>query len=61
MTKSATGGHGHVIYMGNLGGVLFVKILQKAAQRPTKVNFIHINKHVGEMVIMNDVEWPVFL
>ncbi len=34
-----TGDHGHMICIGNLGGVFLVKILQKATQRPTKVNF----------------------
>ncbi len=40
-----TGGHSHVICMDNLWGViLLMKILQKAAQRPTQVFFLHINK-----------------
>ncbi len=55
-------GHGHVICMGNLGGGEFFlkKILQNVRQRPTKVHFFHINKYVGEIVIMNDLEWPMF-
>ncbi len=39
MTKSATGGHGHVICMGDLGEIFLTKILQKVAQRTTKVHF----------------------
>ncbi len=31
-------------------------ILQKATQRPTK---FHIFLQMGEMVIMNDLEWPM--
>ncbi len=42
------------------GGIFFYhEILQKATQEPTKVSFFHINKKVGEMVILNDLEWPV--
>ncbi len=33
-----------------------MKILQKAAQRPAKVNIFDISKYVEEMVIMNDLE-----
>ncbi len=38
---------------------ILMKILQKAAQRPIKVHFFHINKYVGEMVIMNDLGWQM--
>ncbi len=48
--KLPTGCQGHVICMGNLGGVFFSR---KA------VHFFHINKLVREMVIMNDLEWPM--
>ncbi len=43
--------------MGDLGGggVFLKKILQKAAQRSTKVHIFLINYYVGEM-IMNDLE-----
>ncbi len=34
-----TGGHGHVMYMGDMGESFLTKILQKATQIPTKVQF----------------------
>ncbi len=51
------GGHGHVICMGNLGGVYSQ---ENTPEGPTKVHFFHINKYLGEMVIMNDLEWIMF-
>ncbi len=35
------------------------KILQKAAQNPTKVRLFHKKKQVGEIMIMNDIEWSM--
>ncbi len=51
-----TGGHGHVICMGNLGDILFHANTTEGCTETTKVHFFHINKQVGEMVIMNDLE-----
>ncbi len=39
------------------GDFFLKKILQKGALWPTKVLFSY--KQVGEMVIMNDLEWPM--
>ncbi len=36
--------------------VFRTKILQKDAQGPTKVHFLHINMKVRKMVIMNDLK-----
>ncbi len=41
------------------GGVFLMKVLQKGAQGPTKVHFLQINKKVGKIVIMNDLEWSM--
>ncbi len=38
---------------------LWYKQAPKGAQRPIKVHVFHINKQVGEMVIMNNLEWPM--
>ncbi len=56
-----TGGYGHVICMGNLRGVFFsIKYSRRECRDPQKFIFSHINKiKVGEMVIMNDLDWPM--
>ncbi len=42
-----------------VGSFFLAKILQKSSQGPTKVHFFHKNKHVWEMVIHDDLEWPI--
>ncbi len=54
-----TGGHGHVICMGNLGRVLFCENTPEGHTEAHKSSFF-LYKQVGEMVIMNYLEWPMF-
>ncbi len=39
----------------------YTKILQKVTDGPTKVLFFFPYKQMGEMGIMNDLEWPMLL
>ncbi len=55
MTKLPTGGYGHVICMGNLGGVLSQENTSEGCTETHKSSFFPY-KQVGEMVIMNDLE-----
>ncbi len=52
-----TGGHGHVICMGNLGRVISQENTPEGHTETHKSSFFHINKYVRKMVIMNDLEW----
>ncbi len=51
-----TGGHGHILGMGNLGVVSSCANTPVSCTDTHKSNFFHINKYVREMVIMNDLE-----
>ncbi len=53
-----TGGHGQVICMGNLGGVFSCENTPEGRKETHKISFFPY-KQVGEMVIMNDLEWSM--
>ncbi len=46
--------------MGNLEGVFSYKNTPEGQTETHKSSFLHINKWVGEIGIMNDLEWPMF-
>ncbi len=50
-----SGGHGHVICMGNLEGVFSQENIPEGHTETDKGSFFPY-KQVGEMVIMNDLE-----
>ncbi len=56
MTNIPTGGHGHVICIGNLGGVIFSQENTPEGHTENHKSSFLPYKQVGEMVIMEDVE-----
>ncbi len=54
-----TSGHGHVICMGNLGGVFSQENAPEGCTETCKSSLFPYKQVMGEMVIMNDLEWPM--
>ncbi len=48
-----------VSWNGDVGQLFLAKIFHKATQIPTKVHFFHMNRSVGDIVIINDLKWPM--
>ncbi len=54
-----TGGYGHVIWMGNLGGVFSQENTPEGCTETHKISFFPYKQINGRNVIMNDLEWPM--
>ncbi len=53
------GGDGIYLLLPMIGFLLSQKSYADFCYKPSRLFFFHINKQVEEMVIMNDIEWPM--